>query len=64
MELLPGKLMTRDNIESMKLDSVSATTLPFGVTPTALEAVAPEWLAQRTPRGRYQLFRDRSHRGQ
>jgi uncharacterized protein YbjT (DUF2867 family) len=64
MELLPGKLMTRDNIESMKLDSVSATTLPFGVTPTALEAVAPEWLAQRTPRGRYQLFRDRSRRGQ
>ncbi|MEA3154005.1 MAG: hypothetical protein QOK44_1594 [Betaproteobacteria bacterium] len=64
MELLPGKLMTRDNIESMKLDSVSATTLPFGVTPTALEAVAPEWLAQRTPRGRYQLFRDRSHRVQ
>jgi uncharacterized protein YbjT (DUF2867 family) len=64
MELLPGKLMTRDNIESMKLDSVSATALPFGVTPTALEAVAPEWLAQRTPRGRYQLFRDRSHRVQ
>jgi NADH dehydrogenase len=62
MELLPGKLMTRDNIESMKLDSVSASTLPFGVTPTALEGVAPEWLAQRTPRGRYQLFRDRSHR--
>ncbi|MGZ5121165.1 MAG: complex I NDUFA9 subunit family protein [Burkholderiales bacterium] len=62
MEVLPGKLMTRDNIKSMKLDSVSASALPFGVAPTPLEAVAPEWLAQRTPRGRYQLFRDRSHR--
>jgi uncharacterized protein YbjT (DUF2867 family) len=62
MEVLPGKLMTRDNINSMKLDSVSASALPFDVTPTPIEAVAPEWLAQRTPRGRYQLFRDRSHR--
>jgi NADH dehydrogenase len=61
MELLPGKLMTRDNVESMKVDSVAESGLPFGVIPTALEAVAPEWLAQRTPRGRYRLFRDRSH---
>ncbi|HEY0338545.1 MAG TPA: complex I NDUFA9 subunit family protein [Burkholderiales bacterium] len=61
MELLPGKLMTRDNIESMKLDSVSASRLPFGIAPTAVEAVAPTWLAQGTPRGRYRQFRDRSY---
>ena len=56
MELLPGKLMTRDNYHSMKVDSVSASPLPFGIAPTALEAVAPTWLAQRTPRNRYNLF--------
>ncbi|HUP96098.1 MAG TPA: complex I NDUFA9 subunit family protein [Burkholderiales bacterium] len=63
MEFLPGKLMTRDNVDSMKLDSVSAEPLPFGVSATALEAVAPTWLAQRTPRGRYQQFRERTHGG-
>jgi uncharacterized protein YbjT (DUF2867 family) len=64
MELLPGKLMTRDNVRSMQLDSVSGNLFPFGISPTPLEAAAPMWLAQRTPRGRYQLFRDRSHREQ
>jgi NADH dehydrogenase len=62
MELAPGKLMTRDNVKSMKVDSVSESALPFGITPTALEAVAPTWLAQRTPRDRYNLFRDRAQR--
>jgi NADH dehydrogenase len=63
MELLPGKLMTRDNVDSMSVDSVSASPLPFGVTPTAIEAVAPSWLAQRTPRNRYQEFRQGSPGG-
>jgi uncharacterized protein YbjT (DUF2867 family) len=62
LELAPGKLMSRDNVKSMKVDSVSQDALPFGVTPTALEAVAPTWLAQATPRDRYNLFRDRAHR--
>ena len=62
MEFLPMKLLTRDNYYSMKMDSVSASPLPFGIAPTALEAVAPTWLAQRTPRNRYNLFRDRSQR--
>jgi NADH dehydrogenase len=61
MELSPVKLLTRDNVHSMKLASVSANRLPFGIEPIALEAVAPVWLAQRTPRSRYNLFRDRSH---
>jgi NADH dehydrogenase len=64
MELLPGKLLTRDNYYSMKVDSVSDKPLPFGLTPTPLEAVAPVWLAQRTPRNRYRLFRDRAYREQ
>ena len=62
MEILPGKLMTRDNLKSMKVDNVSSAPLPFGLTPTALEGVAPTWLAQRTPRDRYNLFRDRALR--
>jgi NADH dehydrogenase len=63
MELSPIKVMTRDNVKSMKVDSVAAGAFPFGITPTALEAVAPTWLAQRTPRGRYNAFRDRAQRG-
>jgi len=61
LEMLPGKLMTRDNLESMRVDSVSQAGFPLGITPTPLEAVAPTWLAHRTPRDRYYQFRDRSH---
>jgi NADH dehydrogenase len=63
MELSPFKLITRDNVKSMQVDSVTREPLPFGIVPTALEAVAPTWLAQRTPRARYQAFRDRAQRG-
>ncbi len=61
MELLPVKLITRDNYHSMQVDSVCASQLPFGITPAALEGAAPAWLASNTPRSRYNLFRDRSH---
>ncbi|MBY0271477.1 MAG: complex I NDUFA9 subunit family protein [Burkholderiales bacterium] len=58
MEWLPVKLMTRDNLRSMEIDSVSDSVFPFGIRPQALEAVAPMWLAKRTPRARYQRFRN------
>ncbi len=58
MEWLPVKLMTRDNLRSMEVDSVSGSAFPFGIKPQALEAVAPMWLATRTPRARYQRFRN------
>jgi uncharacterized protein YbjT (DUF2867 family) len=58
MEWLPVKLMTRDNLRSMEIDSVSDSVFPFGIKPQALEAVAPMWLATRTPRSRYQRFRN------
>lgn len=59
MELLPIKLMSRDNVRSMEIDSVSQHTLPviLGVEPTALEAVIPEYLVDRTSRGAYDRFR-------
>jgi uncharacterized protein YbjT (DUF2867 family) len=62
LELLPVKLMTRDNYYSMKVDNVCHCEFPFGVAPAALEAVAPYYLGQRTPRARYQHFRGRAHR--
>lgn len=59
MELMPVKLMTRDNLDSMKLDSVCGCDFPqvFGFEPTAMEAVVPTYLSENTPRGRYRGFR-------
>lgn len=62
LEMWPKKLMTRDNLRSMEVDSVSDSVFPFGIKPQALEAVAPAWLAVRTPRARYQRFRDMAGR--
>jgi len=62
MELLPVKLMTRDNYYSMKVDNVCGCGFPFGIAPAALEAVAPSYLGRRTPRARYQEFRERGRR--
>lgn len=59
MELLPIKLMSRDNVRSMEVDSVSQHALPaiLGVEPATLEAVIPEYLVDRTSRGAYDRFR-------
>jgi NADH dehydrogenase len=59
MELMPVKLMSRDNVRSMEVDSVSEQAFPaiFNVTPTALETVIPQYLVDQTPRGAYDRFR-------
>jgi len=68
MEFLPGKLMTRDNYYSMKVDSVCGSgalsnfTEVWGIRPTELEEVAPLYLANRMPRERYDRYRHRAGR--
>lgn len=44
MEWLPVKLMTRDNLHSMQVDSVCNCAFPFGITPARLEDIAPKYL--------------------
>lgn len=59
MELLPVKLMSRDNVRSMEVDSVSQQPFPtiFDVVPASLEAVILEYLVDSTQRGKYDSFR-------
>ena len=52
MELGPGQpLMSRDNLDSMKVDNVASGSLPglpaLGISPSALAAVAPSYLQSR-----------------
>jgi uncharacterized protein YbjT (DUF2867 family) len=62
LELLPVKLMTRDNYYSMKIDNVSDEPFPFGIAPAAITAVAPAYFGNDTPRARYRLYRNRTPR--
>ena len=63
LEHLPGEpLMSRDNLDSMKVDNVSSAPFPFGLQPAAIEAVAPDWFGDATPRARYNEFRGHAGR--
>lgn len=62
LELLPVKLMTRDNYYSMKVDNVSSQPFPFGIQPAAIEAVVPAYLGSDSPRARYRSYRDQARR--
>jgi NADH dehydrogenase len=64
MEFLPGQLMSRDNFRSMQVDNVCGCSLPFGIAPTALASVAPQYLSRSgsSTRARYQTFRYRAGR--
>jgi NADH dehydrogenase len=62
LELLPMKLLTRDNYYSMQVPNVCASSFPFGIHPVALEAAAPSWLAPAGPRVRYPRLRWKAKR--
>ena len=63
LELLPKPPLSVDNLDSMDVDSVSPNTpLPFGLHAASLETVAPSYLANRNPRGRYDAFRVKAGR--
>ena len=64
LELLPIKLMTRDNVKSMALDSVAQQPIAneLNVIATPLEAIVPEYLMNATPRGAYDGFRSAAGR--
>jgi uncharacterized protein YbjT (DUF2867 family) len=64
-ELLPGPpVLTRDNLDSMRADSVLSGPLApeLLLTPASLEAVGPEYLCGMTSRDRLNTFRANSHR--
>jgi NADH dehydrogenase len=64
MWLAPNPMMSPDNLRSMQVDSVCEgdCQAPANWRPTALEAVAPTYIAMRTPRGRLDSFRYRAGR--
>lgn len=64
MELLPVKLMSRDNVRSMQVDSVCDVPIAaeLGVTPVSLDVVVPEYLLNVTPRSAYDKFRSAAGR--
>jgi uncharacterized protein YbjT (DUF2867 family) len=67
MEWLPGEpLLSRDNLDSMRVPSVAGGSQPnlasLGVSPAALEAIAPLYLGASTA-GRGRLNALRSHAG-
>jgi NADH dehydrogenase len=64
LELLPGTLMSRDNLASMQKDSVCGCDFPavFGIAPTAIEAVVPGYLGPGAVRSPYDGFRAHNRR--
>ena len=64
LEMLPGSLMSRDNVASMQKDSVCDRPYPalFGGAPTALEAIAPQYLAPGAIHSHFDEFRAQSGR--
>jgi len=68
MELLPGTpLMSRDNLDSMRVANVASGKLPglerLGIAPAALEAIAPRYLGHVSGEKRLEAWRARARRG-
>lgn len=65
LEMVPGKPMSRDNLASLRQDSVCKGEFPaaFGLTPASIEAVVPVYLASHNTRKKYLGYRERAGRG-
>jgi len=68
MEWLPGRtLMSRDNLDSMRVANVCSGKLPglerLGVEPAPLEAIAPRYLGHVSGEKRLEVWRARARRG-
>lgn len=63
LELIPGKPMTRDNLKSMRVDSVSDGTPTFllGGPPRPIEDIVPLYLGPPGEHARYFMYRRRHH---
>ncbi len=64
MEMLPGpSLMSRDNLDSMRVASVASGKMPglerLGIEPTPLEAIAPRYLGHVFGEARLEVWRAR-----
>src|SRR4051812_43924263 len=62
LEMLPGRLMTRDNYRSMRVPSTTSAPWPLGGEQQSLEAIAPTYLRPSGPRERYPQLRFRARR--
>jgi NADH dehydrogenase len=64
MWLAPQPMMSPDNLRSMQVDSVcdAGCKPPANWRPTALEAIAPSYIALNTPKGKLDGFRYRAGR--
>ena len=64
MWLAPKPLLSPDNLRSMQVDSVGqpGAVAPANWKPTALEAIAPSYIALNTPKGKLDSFRFRAGR--
>ena len=68
MEWLPGTpLMSRDNLDSMRVANVASGKLPglerLGIEPAPLEAIAPRYLGHVSGEKRLEAWRSRARRG-
>jgi NADH dehydrogenase len=64
MWLAPQPVLSPDNLRSMQVDSICEGNCnpPANWRPTALEAIAPTYIAQNTPKGKLDSFRFRAGR--
>jgi NADH dehydrogenase len=56
LEMLPGKLLTRDQLKLLARDNVVSSTAlglaDLGISPTAVEQIVPDYLSRFRPGGR------------